>query len=125
MPALQVRDMPEDLYAKVRSLAETEHRSIAQQTIVALERMVNTENAETTGAPYVANSYVGIPANGSAQYAMERKKRRKAVLQAIHACSVQLPADAPDPVRIIREGRDERERGLDVLSDQLHEEGIV
>lgn len=37
MPALQVRDFPDKLYVELRQRAEQEHRSIAQQTIVAVE----------------------------------------------------------------------------------------
>ena len=33
MPALQVRDFPEDLYEKLKEVAAREHRSVAQQTI--------------------------------------------------------------------------------------------
>ena len=36
MPLLQVRDFPEDLYEKLARIAETDHRSIAQETIVLL-----------------------------------------------------------------------------------------
>ena len=38
MPHLQVRDLPAHIYQKIAALAETERRSIAQQTIVLLER---------------------------------------------------------------------------------------
>ncbi len=40
MPALQVRDFPDELYAEFKQLAEREHRSIAQQMIVAAEEML-------------------------------------------------------------------------------------
>ena len=43
MPALQVRDFPEDLYEKLKEVAAREHRSVAQQTIVAVEAMVSGE----------------------------------------------------------------------------------
>lgn len=39
MPALQVSDFPDDLYAEFKQLAEREHRGIAQQMIVAAEEM--------------------------------------------------------------------------------------
>ena len=37
MPALQVRDFPEELYEELRAYAEANHRSIAQQTIACVE----------------------------------------------------------------------------------------
>ena len=36
MPTLQVRDLPEEIYQQLSLLAEAEHRSITQQTIVLL-----------------------------------------------------------------------------------------
>ena len=38
MPTLQVRDLPEDVYIKLRMLAKEENRSIAQQTVVLLKQ---------------------------------------------------------------------------------------
>lgn len=40
MPALQVRDFPEELYERLKECAASQHRSVAQQTIIAVERMV-------------------------------------------------------------------------------------
>lgn len=40
MPALQVRDFPEELYERLKECAASQHRSVAQQTIVAVERML-------------------------------------------------------------------------------------
>jgi plasmid stability protein len=37
MPALQVRDLPEDIYVQIGYLAEKEHRSLAQETVVILK----------------------------------------------------------------------------------------
>jgi len=36
MPSLQIRDLPEDIYAKLCLIAKAENRSLAQQTIVLL-----------------------------------------------------------------------------------------
>ena len=38
MPALQVRDMPEELYGCLKNSAKTNHRSLAQETIYMLEK---------------------------------------------------------------------------------------
>ena len=40
MPALQVRDFPDELYVELKACAEREHRSVAQQMIVAAEEML-------------------------------------------------------------------------------------
>ena len=38
MPILQIRDLPDDLYAELRREAERSHRSISQQAIVELRK---------------------------------------------------------------------------------------
>jgi antitoxin FitA len=43
MPSLQIRDMPEALYQRVALAAKTEHRSMAQQAIVELERALSIQ----------------------------------------------------------------------------------
>jgi hypothetical protein len=43
MPSIQVRDVPLSLYRRVKKLAESERRSIAQQVIVLIERALNYE----------------------------------------------------------------------------------
>ena len=46
MPALQVRDFPDDLYEQLKAYAASQHRSIAQQTIVAVEQMLEAADAK-------------------------------------------------------------------------------
>lgn len=41
MATLQVKDFPDDLYEKLRMLAEQEKRSISQQTTIILERVLS------------------------------------------------------------------------------------
>lgn len=43
MPALQVRDFPDDLYARLKESAAKNHRSIAQQTIACVEAQLDQE----------------------------------------------------------------------------------
>lgn len=38
MPTLQVRDLEQDLYDRLCAVAKSEHRSIAQQTVVFIEQ---------------------------------------------------------------------------------------
>ena len=45
MPALQVRDFPQDLYDELRDYAERNHRSIAQQTIACVESEIRRSKA--------------------------------------------------------------------------------
>jgi len=43
MAILQIRDLPEDLYADLRRQAERDHRSIAQQAIFELRKAQGLE----------------------------------------------------------------------------------
>ena len=50
MPALQVRDFPATLYDELKEYAARNHRSIAQQTIIAVEEMLAEASALRQGA---------------------------------------------------------------------------
>ena len=80
MPLLQVRDVPADLYEKLSRVAEAEHRSISQETIVLLKKALG--------------------------FQQENISRRKQVLAQIKATRLPNRADFPDPVDLIREDRD-------------------
>ncbi len=47
MRTLQVRDLPEDVYTRLKSLADKEHRSLTQETIVLLEEAIQERSAST------------------------------------------------------------------------------
>ena len=49
MPALQVRDFPDELYERLKVAAMRDHRSIAQQTIALVEEGIR--RAEASEAP--------------------------------------------------------------------------
>jgi plasmid stability protein len=79
MPTLQVRDLPEEVYTQLNYLAEKEHRSLAQETIVLLkEGMVSR---------------------------LGNKERRKKLLENINHLNID-GSQFPDPVALIREDRD-------------------
>ena len=50
MPTIHARNVPEELYARIRRLAEKEHRSISTQVITMLERAASDEEAGRTQA---------------------------------------------------------------------------
>lgn len=80
MPLLQVRDMPQDLYEKLSQVAESENRSIAQETIVLLRKALNLTE--------------------------ERISRRKKILETIQKTKIEGTDTFPDPVLLIREDRE-------------------
>lgn len=79
MPTLQVRDLPEEIYVQLSYLAEKEHRSLAQETIVLLKEGIE--------------SRIG------------NKERRRKTLEKMASLGIS-GNQLPDPVDLVREDRD-------------------
>ncbi len=79
MPTLQVRDLPEDIYTQIKYLAEKEHRSLAQETIVLLQEGITKR--------------------------LQNKERRRKLLEEISNLDID-GNKYPDPVELIREDRE-------------------
>ena len=57
MPSLQVRNLPEYIYRKLVEKATSEHRSIAQQTIVLPKKGTDTDHRSDSEIPSCNRSY--------------------------------------------------------------------
>jgi plasmid stability protein len=79
MPTLQVRDLPDEIYTQLSYLAEKEHRSLSQETIVLLKEGILSK---------VGN-----------------KERRKKLLEQNTVINI-IGNELPDPVDLIREDRE-------------------
>jgi plasmid stability protein len=79
MPSLQVRDLPNDIYTQLNYLAEKEHRSLAQETIVLLKEGIITK--------------------------LGNKERRRKLLEKADHLNID-GSSFPDPVAMVREDRD-------------------
>ena len=79
MPVLQVRDLPEEIYAELSYLAQKERRSLSQETIVILKE--------------------GIAAK------LGNQERRKKLLQEESPLDIEGRI-LPDPAALIREDRE-------------------
>jgi plasmid stability protein len=79
MPTLQVRDLPEDVYAQLNYLAEKEHRSLSQETIAVLKEGLVLK--------------------------IGNKERRKKLLEERNILGIDGKF-LPDPVLLIREDRE-------------------
>lgn len=79
MPLLQVRDIPEELYEKLSQVAQSENRSIAQETIVLLRKALNLQE--------------------------ERIARRLKILQKIKSTKLVNSNSFPNPEDLLREDR--------------------
>jgi len=79
MPTLQVRELPEDVYNQLSYLAEKEHRSLAQQTVVLLKEGIRSR--------------------------LKAKERRKLLLERTPELGLSS-VDLPDAVELVREDRE-------------------
>lgn len=79
MPTLQVRDLPEDVYNQLSYLAEKDHRSLSQETIVLLKEGIVSKIGNKERRKKLLENETGIGINGK---------------------------DLPDPVIFIREDRE-------------------
>ena len=81
MPSIQVRDLPEQIYNKIKNNAQKDHRSLSQQAIVTLKKGL------------------GIDENP--------KERRRILVDQIMSRRVAFDiAKLENPVNLIREDRD-------------------
>lgn len=119
MPALQVRDFPDELYEQLKAYAASQHRSVAQQTIVAVEQMLEAADAQHYW-------------DGRELHRLERRSRyldydteeeraariekRKKLFAEIAKNKANYPDDMPSAVEMVHEGRRERDRQI---SDSL------
>lgn len=112
MPALQVRDFPDDLYEQLKTYAASHHRSIAQQTIVAVEQMLKAADAfhywDGEQLYRVAAKPRMFDYDTEAARAARIKKRKELFAQ-IEANKADYPDDMPSAVEIVREMREERD----------------
>jgi len=79
MPTLQVREVPAAVYGALSEAASAQHRSLAQQALVTLER--------------------GLELSG------DRKLRRQRLIESIAAQQTADHSQLADPVALIREDR--------------------
>jgi plasmid stability protein len=104
MASLQVRDFPADLYEQLKERARQEHRSVSQQTIIAIREHVSEGINRTQ--PVSLSARKCFDGDADAQNRIERRRR---LFAEIHATpKPEFPDGFPSIVDIIHEGRDER-----------------
>lgn len=104
MPALQVRDFPDDLYVGLKEYAAQQHRSIAQQTICAVEEMLTRQEERANGKAARIISFESLREKDA------RIAKRRALYERIQEHARKLPENLPRPEDIMRESRDELEK---------------
>lgn len=122
MPALQVRDFPATLYDELRRYAAANHRSIAQQTIIAVEEMLAAVETPALSDDVPEQNCLQAFGNGptssrrlGASWAFGRTvseeciQRRRRIFADFDAIDWRgAPSTTEDIVAFISEGRNER-----------------
>ncbi|MBN1960793.1 MAG: Arc family DNA-binding protein [Deltaproteobacteria bacterium] len=80
MRSLQIRELPDEIYTKLKIRAQSEHRSLAQEAIAILERSLAIEPMA--------------------------RQRRAAILYSAQQQPIKLPTNAPRPEELIRADRE-------------------
>ncbi|MCG8481058.1 MAG: hypothetical protein MI724_18335 [Spirochaetales bacterium] len=78
MPTLQVRELPDDVYRGLHDLAERDHRSLAQETVVLLRGAIAGERTP--------------------------RSRRRSILDALP--EIDNAENLPSPEELVREDRE-------------------
>ena len=79
MPILQVHDLPDEIYSQISLLAQKEHRTIGQQTILMLQDSIDKR--------------------------IGNKSKRQLVLKKMEDLNIETD-QLPNPVALLREDRE-------------------
>lgn len=132
MPALQVRDFPDDLYAELKSCAAEEDRSISQQTVhilreylKAYKRLAGRSDWMVVPKTEVQTSVLGGGVHSSSKREsyycdtateaerQARIEKRRKIFEEIEAFQhPEIPDDFPSPAELVRQGREERDEQI-------------
>lgn len=116
MPALQVRDFPEELYEELRVFSTKNHRSMAQQTIAAVEQQIRGAQSPSVGTTREANSLFWTETPEEQE---NRMAKRQAILARAAKRAKTLDGNLPSPLAILAECRAEREAHLNEFIPEL------
>ena len=98
MPALQVREMPDELYVRLKESAKRNHRSLAQESVSILESAL------------MPKQQVDVPFETEEEKRRKRAAHAKKVLAELHEYNKQFkPIDPEVHKQIMEEIRKEKE----------------
>lgn len=132
MPALQVRDFPDDLYAELKNCAAEEDRSISQQTVYIVREYLSARKRLGTDVVWTVVPKTEVHASGLGSSASSSPKResyycdtateaerqariekRRKIFEEIEAFQhPEIPDDFPSPAELVRQGREERDEQI-------------
>ena len=114
MPALQVREFPEELYEELRIFAAAHYRNMAQQTVAAVEQMIH--GATGAGERSWTRRVIPLESLGERE---ARLAKREAILARAAARRGRMGSDAPSVTTLVAEGRDERDADFQRIADDM------
>ncbi len=107
MPALQVRDFPQELYQELKDFSALNHRSMAQQTIFAVDTMIHGAHKP---------SEYEQPTDQ-----VDRLKKRESILRRAaerhNACTGKIPS----PTKMLSKAREEHAAQDDIFAKDFME----
>ncbi len=112
MPALQVREFPEDLYEALRVCANNEDRSISQQTVHILRDYLRAYRAGGGQVAWAAvpTAQPAPPASYGTDEREHRARKRALAFERIDALPpFDVPEGFPEPAELVRSAREERD----------------
>lgn len=116
MPALQVRDFPDDLYEELRAFSALRHRSMAQQTIAAVEAAIREESPRGAALHVIPFE---LPAEREGRLAKRREILERAGRR--RACLVK---GIPSPLSMLSKARNERDEDFDRVIEEVVGSGL-
>ena len=98
MPALQVREMPDELYVRLKESAKRNHRSLAQESVSILESAL------------MPKQQVDVPFETEEEKRQKRAAHAKKVLAELHEYNKQFKPIDPEVIkRVCKESKQEWE----------------
>lgn len=110
MPALQVKDFPNDLYEDLRKCAAAQDRNISQQTIHVLREFLQAYKRGNGSVQWVVRPAIeqsDEPARITGDVRSHQERRQRA-FEAINALpTFEVPDGFPDSAELIRQMRED------------------
>lgn len=125
MPALQVKDFPDDLYEELRECAVEECRSVSQQTIYVLREFLHYRKiyGSMRNALWAAPLVADLLGDAEEAKRASRLTRRKRIMERIEARgTLEIPDGFANPAEMIRQMRQER---TDQILEATGDFGII
>lgn len=107
MPALQVRDFPLELYQELKDFSALNHRSMAQQTIFAIDTMIHDAHKPSECEQLTDP--------------VDRLKKRESILKRANARHDARTAKIPLPTEMLSNARKEHATQADTFAKDFME----